>query len=206
MIVRNVMIEDVTAVAPEDTLQHAYDLIQTKKYDCLPVKNAQKKLVGIIQLTDIYEACMKHGRQVALPMPVKEIMVTNLVTIHPDEIIERAAKLLLQRDIPFLPVVEDGELKGVIHESDLFKAFGDLLGVDSGTTRLTLVVPDRKGQLARIAEIIRDAGVSITHVATSHSEVLDQYKVIVRVETETTRPLVELLEQHGYKVINVTVD
>jgi acetoin utilization protein AcuB len=206
MIVRNVMIEDVTAVSPEDTLQHAYDLLRNRKYDCLPVKDAHKKLVGIIQQTDIYEACMHHGRQVALPMQVKEIMVTNLVTINQDEIIERAAKLMLQRDIPFLPVVEDGDLKGILHESDLFKAFGDLLGVDSGTTRLTLVVPDRKGQLARIAEIIRDAGVSITHVATFHSSVMDQYKVIVRVETESTRPLVELLEQHGYKVINVTID
>jgi acetoin utilization protein AcuB len=206
MIVRNVMIEDVTAVSPEDTLQHAYEVFQSKKYDCLPVLNAQKRLVGIVQLTDIYEACMQHGRQVALPMAVKEVMVANPVTIHPDEILERAAKLLLQRDIPFLPVVEDGALKGILHESDLFKAFGEMLGVDSGTTRLTLVVPDRKGQLARIAEIIRDAGVPITHVATFHSNVLDQYKVIVRVETDTTRPLVELLEQHGYKVINVTID
>lgn len=205
MIVRNVMIEDVTTVTPEDTLQHAYDVLMTKGYDCLPVRD-HKALVGIIQLTDIYEACMKDGRQVALPKQVKEVMVTNIVTLHPDEIIERAAKLMLQRDIPMLPVVEDGVLKGIINESDIFKAFGDMLGVDSGTTRLTLVVPDRKGQLARIAEIIRDAGVPITHVATFHSSIFDQYKVIVRVETESTRPLVELLEQHGYKAINVTID
>lgn len=205
MIVRNVMIEDVTTVTPEDTLQHAYDVLMTKGYDCLPVRD-HKALVGVIQLTDIYEACMKDGRQVALPKQVKEVMVTNIVTLHPEEIIERAAKLMLQRDIPMLPVVEDGVLKGIINESDIFKAFGDMLGVDSGTTRLTLVVPDRKGQLARIAEIIRDAGVPITHVATFHSSIFDQYKVIVRVETESTRPLVELLEQHGYKAINVTID
>jgi hypothetical protein len=43
-------------------------------------------------------------------------------------------------------------------------------------------------------------------VATFHSNVMDQYKVVVRVETDATKPLVELLEQHGYKVINVTVD
>lgn len=206
MFVRNVMIEDVTAVSPEDTLQRAYDLIQTKKYDCLPVMSDRKTLVGIIQLTDIYEACMKDGRQVALPMLVKEVMVKNVVTIHPDELIERAAKVMMQRDIPILPVVEDGEFKGIINETDIFREFGNMLGVDSGTTRLTLLVPDRKGQLARIAEIIRDAGVSITHVATFHSAVFEQYKVVVRVETETTRPLVELLEQHNYKVIHVNVD
>jgi acetoin utilization protein AcuB len=206
MIVRNVMIEDVTTVSPEDTLQHAYDVLIAKRYDCLPVKGPGKNLAGIIQLLDIYDACMKQGLQVALPTKVKDVMITNIVTIHPDEIIERAAKLMLQRDIPMLPVVEDGELKGIINESDIFKSFSEMLGVDSGTTRLTLVVPDRKGQLARIAEIIRDAGVSITNVATFRSSVMDQYKVVVRVETETTRPLVELLEQHGYKVLNVTID
>lgn len=206
MIVRNVMIEDVTTVSPEDTLQHAYDVIQTKRYECLPVRDIRNHLVGIIQLLDIYEACMKDGRQSALPRKVKEVMVTNIVTVSADELIERAAKIMLQRDIPLLPVVEDDNLKGVIHQSDLFRSMSEMLGVDSNTTRLTLVVPDRKGQLARIAEIIRDAGVSITHVATFHSKVFEQYKVIVRVETETTRPLVELLEQHGYKVINVAVD
>lgn len=206
MIVRNVMIEDVTTVSPEDTLQQAYDVIHSKRYECLPVKDSSNRLVGIIQLLDIYEACMHEGRQVALPRKVKEVMVTNIVTVSQDELIERAAKIMQQRDIPLLPVVVDGELKGVIHESDLFKAMSEMLGVDSNTTRLTLVVPDRKGQLARIAEIIRDAGVSITHVATFHSQIFEQYKVVVRVETESTRPLVELLEQHGYKVINVTVD
>lgn len=206
MIVRNVMIEDVTIVSPEDTLQHAYDVLQSKHYDCLPVMGPEKHLVGIIQEEDIYLACMKEGRQVVLPRAVKEAMITRIVTIHPDDIIERAAKLMWQRDIPMLPVVEDGELKGIINEHDIFKSFGEMLGVDSGTTRLTLVVPDRKGQLARIAEIIRDAGVSISNVATFRSTVFDQYKVVVRVETDATRPLVELLDQHGYKVIDITVD
>ncbi|HEY3367603.1 MAG TPA: CBS domain-containing protein [Symbiobacteriaceae bacterium] len=206
MFVRNVMIEDVTAVSPDDTLQHAYDVLQTKKYDCLPVMSDRKTLVGIIQLLDIFEACMKEGRQVALPKKVSEFMVRDVVTAQPEDLIERVAKVMLQRDIPMLPVVEDGNLKGIINESDIFRNFSEMLGVDSGTVRLTLVVPDRKGQLARIAEIIRDAGVSITHVATFHSQVMDQYKIVVRVETASHHPLVELLEQHGYKVIHVQVD
>lgn len=205
MFVRNVMIEDVTSVSPEDTLQHTYDLIQSKKYDCLPVLSG-KQLVGIIQLTDIYEACMKEGRQVALPKKVEEFMTKHPVTIEADDILERAAKVMLQKDIPMLPVVEQGELKGLINEADIFRAFGEMLGADSGTTRLTLVVPDRKGQLARIAEIIRDAGVSITHLATFHSKVFHQYKIVVRVETDVAKPLVELLEQHGHKVIHTDND
>lgn len=204
MIVRNLMTEDVTAVSPDDTLQHAYDVIVTKQYDCLPVMG--EKLVGIIQLTDIYEACMQDGRQVALARKVSEVMVPNPLTVEPADLIETAAKLMFQRDIPLLPVVENGHLVGIINEHDIFKAFGEMLGVDSNTTRLTLVVPDRRGQLARIAEIIRDAGVPIRNLATFKSSILDQYQVIVRVETNSTKPLVELLEQHGFKVLHYRVD
>jgi len=204
MIVRNVMTEDVTTVSPDDTLQRAYEIINTKKYDCLPVMAG--RLVGIIQLTDIYEACMKEGRQAALPRKVKEVMVPNPVTVAPTDLLETAAKKMFQHDVPLLPVVEGDQLVGVINEHDIFKAFADLLGVNSGTTRLTLVVPDRRGQLARIGEIIRDAGMTIRNVATSRSSILDQYQIIVRVETDASRPLVELLEQHGYKVLHVQED
>lgn len=206
MIVRNIMIEDVTTVSPDDTLQQAYEVIQTKRYDCLPVMGSDRRLIGIIQLTDIYEACMRDGHDAALKRPVNEVMVPNPVTVDPHDLIETAAKLMLQRDLPMLPVVGDGVLKGVINESDIFKSFCEMLGVDSNTTRLTLVVPDRKGQLARIAEIIRDAGVPIRNLATFRSSVLEQYQVIVRVETDSTRPLVDLLDQHGFKVIHVDVD
>lgn len=204
MIVRTIMTEDVTTVSPDDTLQQAYDIIQTKKYDCLPVMADQ--LVGIIQLTDIYDACMKEGRQVALVRKVSEVMVANPLTVQPDDLIETAAKTMFQRDVPLLPVIENGELVGIVNEHDIFRAFGEMLGVDSQTTRLTLVVPDRRGQLARIAEIIRDAGVPIRNLATFRSSILDQYQVIVRVETNATRPLVELLEQHGFKVLHMAVD
>lgn len=206
MFVRSIMIEDITVVAPEDSLQQAYDLIQTKQYDCLPVMRGDGTLVGIIQLTDIYEACMQHGRQAALRFPVQNVMTTPVVTVSPDDLIEHAAKLLLQRDIPMLPVVEDGQLKGVVHESDIFKSFISLLGADSGTVRLTLVVPERKGQLARLGEIVRSAGLSIRNVATFHSRVMDQYQIVLRVETDAPKPLVELLERNGYKVIHVSID
>ncbi len=206
MIVRNVMIEDVTTVSPEDTLQRAYEVIQTKHYDCLPVMDSGRHLVGVIQLTDIYEACMKEGRQAGLSHKVGEVMVPHPITVSPEDLIESAAKILFQRDIPLLPVVENGVIKGIITEADIFKSFGEMLGVNSNTTRLTLVVPDRRGQLARIAEIIRDAGVAIRNLATFRSQVRDQYQIIVRVETNATKPLVELLEQHGFKVIHVEVD
>lgn len=205
MIVRNVMTEDVTTVSPDDTLQQAYEIIQTKNYDCLPV-TANRRVVGIIQLTDIYEACMRDGRQAALPRPVKEFMVPDPVTVRPDDLVETAAKLMFKRDIPLLPVVDGQRLVGVIHEHDIFRAFAHMLGVDSGTIRLTLVVPDRVGQLARIAELIRDAGVAIRNVATFRSSVLDQYQVVIRVEAEASRPLIDLLERHGYKVLHVLED
>ncbi|MDQ7851085.1 MAG: CBS and ACT domain-containing protein [Armatimonadota bacterium] len=206
MIVRSVMIEDVTTVAPDTPVRQAFELIETKHFDCLPVRDEHRHLVGVIQLTDIYEACMRLGRDAALALPVRDVMVSTPVTVSPEDVVERAAALMREHDVPLLPVVEHGELVGIITESDIFQAFQEMLGAATGTGRLTLVVPDRRGALARIAEIIRDEGISITHVATFYSKLFHQYKIVIRVETQAVEELADVLDQHGYKVIHKTVD
>lgn len=204
MFVRNAMNEDVTAVSLDANLGEAYQLMKQKGYDELPVLDRGRKLAGVVQMADILKAAEGlDSFSAALARPVQEVMTARVFTVGPDDLIEKAAKLLWDKDVPLLPVIDEGRLIGVLAEADIFKAFAEMLGVDSQTTRFTLLVGDRRGQLARIAEIIRDAGVSITHLATFYSKVFKQYKIIVRVETDKAHGLIELLEQHGYKVIHV---
>jgi acetoin utilization protein AcuB len=206
MLIRNVMTENPDAVSPNSTLGEAYELMRNRKFDCLPVMDKARNLVGIIQVTDIYEACMHLGRQGALPKPVGEFMVTPVVTIGLDEPVEKAAALMLKRDIPAIPVVEDEKLVGMVTEHEIFRTTSTMLGAESGTTRITIVVPETKGQLAKIAELVRDAGLSLTNVATFHSSVLDQFQIVLRLHADVIEPLLDALERAGFKVLHTCID
>lgn len=202
MIVRNIMIENVMTASPTDNVKSVYDQMKLKMFDAVPVTEG-KSVVGVLRLRHIYEKVMEVGRDATFALTVGDLMLRHALTIAPEAIIEKAAKLMWAKDVPLLPVVDDGNLVGIINEADIAKAFAELLGADTPTSRITLVVPDRKGQIARIAEIIRDAGISIRSIACMEFKPMHQYRIIVRVDTDEPRPLVEKLGHMGYKTIEV---
>lgn len=206
MLIRHVMTENPEAVSPETTLGAAYEQMRGHKFDCLPVLDQDRNLVGILQMTDVYEACMSLGRQASLPKPVGEFMVSPVVTIGLDDPVEKAATLMRRRDIPALPVVDDGQLVGMVTTHEIFKATAVMLGAGSGTHRITIVVPEAKGQLARIGEVIRNSGHSIANVATFHSDIIQQYKIVLRLNADVIEPLLEALERNGFKVLHTCID
>lgn len=206
MLIRHLMTDNPTAVSPDTTLSQAYEQLRDQKFDCLPVLDRDGALVGIIQVTDIYEACMDLGRQVALTKAVGAFMVSPVVTIAMDAPVELAATLMLQHDVPALPVIDEGKLVGMVTEHEIFKSAAAMLGAGSGTHRLTLVVPDARGQLYRIAEIVKGQGLSITSLATFHSEVLLQYKIVLRVHADVIENLQVALEDSGFKVLHSCIE
>lgn len=203
MFVRSVMTEDVTATRPDQTLQEAYNLIQTKRYDALPVLDG-RRVVGIIQLVDIFEATKGHcDFGSALTQKVSAVMVPSVITVGPTDPIEKAAKLMHDRDIPMLPVVNDGQLVGVVTEHDIFRAFSEVLGADTKAPRLTLVSPEVKGRLYRASEVCYKNGCSIISAATFKSHVLNQHQIVLRVDTPSPEKLAAKLAEAGFKVISI---
>ena len=61
-------------------------------------------------------------RRLLRTVSVREVATRNVVTIGADEPISRAAALMLERKIGCLPVVERGELVGIVTETDLLRA------------------------------------------------------------------------------------
>ncbi len=67
-------------------------------------------------------------------MIVEEVMVKELITIQQDESLQRAQQLMVNHGIRHLPVVEDGNLLGIITESDIRGAFVDPGSDENGVT------------------------------------------------------------------------
>jgi acetoin utilization protein AcuB len=81
-------------------------------------------------------------------------MTSNVFAVIEDTPIEQAARIMADNKIGGLPVLRDGHVVGIITETDLFKVFLELLGAREPGVRVTALIEDQPGQLAKITEAI----------------------------------------------------
>jgi CBS domain-containing protein len=113
------MTEKPETIRPTDVLALAQEKMAKGGFRRLPVVDDSGHLIGIITDRDLRE------HKGFLPTTrVTAAIVENPVTVSPDDTIEAAAHLMLERKIGGLPVVaSDGQLVGIITETDLLSGF-----------------------------------------------------------------------------------
>lgn len=124
--VRSWMTEKVTAITPQTTLPEAQRIMLEHKIRRLPVLKSGK-LVGIVTLGDIREAKPSDATTLSIyelnylmdRLTAKDFMTPNPITIAPDATIAEAARLMVEHKIGGLPVIDRGDLVGIITETDL---------------------------------------------------------------------------------------
>ena len=125
--VRDVMTADPTTLKRNDRLTLADDIMRLGRIRHLPVvDDDSQKLVGIVSQRDLFRDALaqalgygRHAQQKILStLSVKEVMASDVVTTSPDTSLVEAARLLIERKIGCLPVVENGRLVGILTEGD----------------------------------------------------------------------------------------
>ena len=129
MTVRERMTTELIKLTPNTSLHNAEKLLKRHKIRHAPVVN-DKKLIGIISLTDIQrltfgspygEPDALGDRSLADMLSVGQVMHTHPDFITPDTPIQEAAQKLIEAEYHALPVVEGGELAGILTTTDLLK-------------------------------------------------------------------------------------
>jgi len=112
----------VAFVSPYDTLATVRNLMLRKRVGRVPVLE-DGRLVGIVSRTDLALALKPDGppwrRRPLEYTSVWEVMSKPVLTTTPNETISKAAETMLNNSVTGLPVVEEGEVVGVISTSDL---------------------------------------------------------------------------------------
>ncbi len=112
MLVEDIMSKDIHYIKVPGSRSTALDLMRKKKISGVPVvKKGTKKLVGIVTRSDLIED--PEEEQIAL------IMTRDPITTTPDEDVREVAKKMVEHNIRRVPVVEDGELVGIVTAYDL---------------------------------------------------------------------------------------
>ena len=90
----------------------------------------QRTLLGIITERDILRACATHAGQFN-QLRVCDVMTANPITASPQDSVEDTMGLMTDRRIRHLPILEDGNLVGLISIGDVVKAQHDSLSLEN---------------------------------------------------------------------------
>jgi acetoin utilization protein AcuB len=122
--VREVMTPAPVTIAPEAPLAAALAAMRQHEIRHLPVVDSDGRFVGIVTDRDLRQASFARFRsltEVSRDVMVQDVMTCGVVTIDPRATVARAATIMFERRIGSLPVVENGQLVGILTERDLLK-------------------------------------------------------------------------------------
>jgi len=165
MLVGERMSRAVRSVSPETPINDALAMFKKEHIRRAPVMS-DGKLVGIISQGDLLNASPSPVTTLSIwemnyllsKVTVKRVMSKKVITVNVDTPIEEAARVMADKKIGGLPVVDGDKVVGMITETDLFKVFLELMGARDKGVRVTATIDDKPGELAKVTKAIADAG------------------------------------------------
>jgi CBS domain-containing protein len=131
--VSDIMTTEVTTLERNDSLQVAKDIMNLGRVRHFPVIE-DEKVVGVVSQRDLYKASlgsvMKYGEKAQRAflegIAIKEVMNVPVVTIAPHASVQDAARLMIEKKIGCLPVLEGPKLVGIVTETDMLKLVAEM--------------------------------------------------------------------------------
>lgn len=117
MKVREIMSRDISYVSPDTSIVEVAKLMQKKNIGSIPVCEGQK-VVGIVTDRDIVIRDIALGKSIERAS-AKDVMTVGLSTVTPDTDIHEAANMMADKQVRRLPVVENGNLVGMLAIGDM---------------------------------------------------------------------------------------
>ncbi len=207
MLVRKKMKKDLITITKDDRMTTAKKILREKNIRHLPVVDG-KKLVGLVSNMDIRKAEASPATSLEIrelhylldKLTVGEIMTRNVITISPDISVEEATTLLHDNKIGCLPVVEDGNLVGILTENDVMEILIEVMGMKEKGSRIEVLVEDKPGALADMTRIIKEHNVNIISVVTDTADEIGKRLVVFKLKTFYFEPIKKAMDAAGYPV------
>jgi acetoin utilization protein AcuB len=214
MLVKDYMTRHPIMIAPEVPAAEAQKIMLENKIRHLPVVGDGKRLLGLITRTrlsvppsDLGSLNVWEISRLLSNLRVKDVMLKEkeLVTIDQDATLEDAAQKMLNHKVGCLPVIDDEIVIGIITENDLLTQLANLLGSEVKGVRVTIRVPDKIGEYAKLTSAITSKGWGIYASGGLPSPKRPGYwDLVVKVRNVSQEELVATLEGiEGQEIMDV---
>lgn len=211
MLVGERMSRPVISIHPDMPIQDALNLMHTEHLRRLPVVDKRGKLVGIVSERDLLHASPSDATSLSVwelnylisKITVDRVMTKEVITITEDTPLEEAARLMADGKVGCMPVMHDDEMVGIITETDLFKVFLELLGAREPGVRLSVLLPDVPGELAKLTRAIFNLDGNIIALGTFLGESPENREVTIKVGGVELQVLKEAVEPIVDRLIDI---
>jgi len=190
------MIPDPITITENATIEEAIEVMKVNSIRHLPVVTETDVLHGFVTQADL-----KLGLIPSMlgSVTLSDLMIKNPITVQPDDDIEIAAQLIYKHKIGGMPVVKDGILVGIITETDILRAFIDMMGILTASSRIDVVIDDKPGLFRKVLQIIQDNGGDIINVGMTAQQTGKRIYYF-RLSACRTDILKDALENQGFEV------
>ncbi len=212
MIVSMWMTRDVVTARPAMPVAAALALMASRHIRRMPITEEdgpRARLVGIVTLADVRRAYPPDVNPFSVVAPdvarlsttLGDIMSCGVVTTTPDAPVEQAARQMRDRKIAALPVVRDGELAGLITESDIFRAFIAILDSPVPGARITFDATRDDDLFGLVTECARAHGVRVLSLMSAQQH--DRPVCVVRLAGASIDKMLDDLWRSQHPMLNV---
>jgi len=211
MFAKDYMTKTVVTVQPEDFLVDVRKSMQDQGVRHLPVVDGGK-LVGIVSLNTIRDAAPSKATDLSIhevhyllsKMKIREVMKKEVVTCGPDDHVEDISKIMQTKRIGAVPVVDKGQLVGILTNDDMFRILMKMLGMDTPGKRITLEMERGQGEkLVDIVQAVKTRGKFIKSFLSMESPHPGRQTVILNLDDSDMDEVVDALAGLGFDIQSV---
>jgi acetoin utilization protein AcuB len=208
MLVRDYMSQPPIVISPKTPISEALRMMRERGIRRFPVVDLGGRLVGIVSDKDLLHAEPSPATSLSIweityllgRITVEQVMTRDVLTVGPTTPLEEAARIMVDRKIGGLPVVEADLVLGVITETDIFRVFALILGANERGTGVTVTAIDRPRLLADLTGATALAGGDITAILTYPADGGSKTSIFMKVRGVSMEQLTAVIRPHVERI------